>query len=362
MTTELTKKNKQQVIANDFSDHLLTWFDQFGRKDLPWQHPVDAYRVWLSEIMLQQTQVTTVVPYFEKFITAFPTVESLANADSDQVMHLWSGLGYYARARNLHRTAQIVTEQFNGQFPDDVETLATLPGIGRSTAGAIASIAFGKRAAILDGNVKRVLTRVFAVEGWPGLTSVSQKLWLLAQQLTPHERNADYTQAIMDLGATVCTRTRPRCAICPMQDICTGLQTGNPTAFPTRKPKKSIPTRQTKMLLIMNNDDCVLLYKRPSTGIWGGLWSLPECNIDEDPKQISQTQFNCVISKVSTGITFRHTFSHFHLDITPITLKAKKWPSKLLATDFYWHHPSKAAPGGLAAPVSRILESLSKAI
>ena len=224
-----------------FSKKLLTWWDKSGRKDLPWQKNINPYRVWVSEIMLQQTQVTTVIPYFEKFMTKFPNVQSLAMANVDQVLHLWTGLGYYARARNLHKTAIIICEQYSARFPCDIDTMQSLPGIGRSTAAAILSIANGAHHAILDGNVKRVLTRLHTVDGWPGENKVMQQLWQLAEQYTPKKRVADYTQAIMDLGATLCTRSKPTCEQCPAQNQCLSFLQSRQTEFPNKKPKKQSP-------------------------------------------------------------------------------------------------------------------------
>jgi len=225
-------------MGDSFSQQLLDWYDRHGRKELPWHRDRSAYRVWVSEIMLQQTQVTTVIPYFERFMERFPSVHDLASAAREEVLGYWSGLGYYARARNLHAAAIEVVERFGGEFPQDPEQLQSLRGIGRSTAAAIAAQAFDRRAAILDGNAKRVLARYHAIEGWPGKTAVTKKLWDCAEQHTPHERVCDYTQAIMDLGAMVCTRRNPACAACPMRTGCIGYARNNPEAYPGRKPKK----------------------------------------------------------------------------------------------------------------------------
>ena len=237
--------------SSSFQQNILAWFDQHGRKDLPWQQDITPYRVWLSETMLQQTQVATVIPYFNAFVEKFPTIECLAQAPIDEVLHRWSGLGYYARARNLHKTAQLIVEK--GRFPDTLDELIALPGIGLSTAGAILSIAFKKSHPILDGNVKRVLTRFKAVSGWPGNSQVNKELWAISAHLTPIERVADYTQAMMDLGATICTRSKPACEDCPLESHCLARITGTVSLLPTPKPAKTLPVKQLVFLLLSNN-------------------------------------------------------------------------------------------------------------
>ncbi|HVC37268.1 MAG TPA: A/G-specific adenine glycosylase, partial [Gammaproteobacteria bacterium] len=260
---------------------LLRWYRVHGRKDLPWQHQPTPYRVWVSEIMLQQTQVSTVIPYYGRFMMRFPDIRALANAPLDEVLHLWSGLGYYARARNLQRAAQIIRDDYGGVFPREFEKAASLPGIGRSTAGAILALACGERHAILDGNVKRVLTRLHGAKGWPGENAVAKKLWALAERHTPLKNVAAYTQAIMDLGATVCTRSRPRCLDCPIAVGCVAHIDGNETKFPTPRPRKRLPVRRTCMLLITCKGR-VMLERRPPAGIWGGLWGFPELPADRE--------------------------------------------------------------------------------
>ena len=260
---------------SDFAERLLDWFDDHGRKDLPWQRGINPYRVWISEIMLQQTQVQTVIPYYERFMQSFPDLQSLADADIDAVLQHWSGLGYYARARNLHKAAGAIRDNFAGEFPTAFDDVVELPGIGQSTAGAILAIAGNQRHAILDGNVKRVLARHAAVAGWPGKTDVSKQLWALAEARTPQQRVADYTQAIMDLGATLCTRSKPNCAACPVASDCAARIADDVAAYPGRKPKKAKPLRQTTMVIAVNGA-AVFLQRRPPVGIWGGLWSLPE--------------------------------------------------------------------------------------
>jgi A/G-specific adenine glycosylase len=239
----------QRVNPQKFTQYVLAWFQQHGRKNLPWQHKISPYRVWVSEIMLQQTQVQTVIPYFKRFMQRFLRIADLANAAEDEVLHLWTGLGYYARARHLHKTAKIIQQQFKGKFPRDLATLQTLPGIGRSTAGAILAIAMHQPAAILDGNVKRVLSRVHAIAGWPGQPEVAAQLWQYAEQYTPQQLTAEYTQAMMDIGALICTRTKPQCTICPLQKICLAHQANNETAYPSKKPAKKLPIRALQALI-----------------------------------------------------------------------------------------------------------------
>ena len=265
------------VAATDsFASRLVSWFDSSGRHDLPWQHPRSPYRVWLSEIMLQQTQVQTVIPYFERFVAALPDLPSLAAAEPDDVIALWAGLGYYARARNLHKAAQVCVERHDGELPRDFDALAALPGIGRSTAGAILSQAHGLRYAILDGNVKRTLCRFHGIDGWPGSSAVEKKLWELAEAHLPEERLVDYSQAIMDFGATLCTRSDPSCVLCPLQVDCVALQEGRVEQLPESKPGKPLPERRTMMLVLRDLEGRVLLARRPASGVWSGMWSLPE--------------------------------------------------------------------------------------
>ena len=285
---------------------------------------MSAYRVWVSEIMLQQTQVATVIPYFERFMARFASVESLAAAPVDEVLHLWSGLGYYARARNLHRAAEQLCDEFGGEFPQDLAGLQSLPGIGRSTAGAILSLAGGQRQTILDGNVKRVLARYFAEPGWPGRTAVMNRLWELAESLTPQTRVAAYNQAMMDLGAGVCTRGSPDCTSCPLGGDCAAYRLGRQQDFPGRKPKKSLPQRAVRMLLVREPAGTILLERRPPTGVWGGLWCLPELAPDADPLSWCADRIRqpAVLGRVLAPR--RHTFSHFHLDIEPVEILLKQ--------------------------------------
>lgn len=346
-------------MTSSFSAPVLKWFDQHGRKHLPWQQDISAYRVWLSEIMLQQTQVTTVIPYFERFIARFPTVQSLAAAPIDEVLHLWTGLGYYARARNLHKCAQAVVNQHGGEFPSSVEALAELPGIGRSTAGAIVSIAFQKRAAILDGNVKRVLARYHAVEGWPGQLDVAKQLWEIAENYTPKTCANHYTQAMMDMGATLCTRSKPKCEECPLRGGCIAYAQGNPQDYPGKKPKKTLPEKSVQLLMLRNPAGDLLLQQRPAQGIWGGLWSFPELAIDADTQAFAQDHYGQVI-ELEQWNSYRHTFSHYHLDITPVLIQLAKSPSVIGEAATHWYNPHQPDALGLAAPVKKLLEKLAQ--
>lgn len=341
-----------------FADTVLQWFDQHGRKQLPWQQNISAYRVWVSEIMLQQTQVATVIPYYQRFMQRFPDVETLAAAPLDDVLHHWSGLGYYSRAKNLHKAAQNVVSAYHGEFPHTVEALVELPGIGRSTAGAIAAIAYQQQAAILDGNVKRVLARCYAIGGWPGITAVQQQLWQIAENNTPAKRVNHYTQAMMDLGAMVCTRSKPKCLLCPLQSHCLAFAQGNPQDYPGKKPKKTLPEKTTRMLLIRQGDD-VLLQQRPLTGIWPGLWSLTELDMDEDIDNYCHSRFAGIHYQRESLPGFRHTFSHYHLDIAVEHIQLAQKPQRVMEDNSQlWYNVQQPASVGLAAPVSRILKSV----
>lgn len=342
---------------NEFATRLLAWFDLHGRHDLPWQHPRTAYRVWVSEIMLQQTQVNTVIPYFERFMRAFPDINTLANSPLDAVLHQWTGLGYYARARNLHRAAQIIRDTHQGVFPDDYAQTLALPGIGRSTAGAILAQAYGQRVAILDGNVKRVLCRMHALPGWPGERRVEQQLWELASAYTPDQRVADYTQAIMDLGATLCTRSKPGCTRCPLHADCLAHQQDAVHVYPTSKARKALPARQTCMLLLTDTQAQILLEQRPPSGIWGGLWSFPECPPNEDVAHWCKTHLHIDIDQAQTLPPLRHTFSHFHLDITPVLARAR--PVGIMDSEKYiWYNTHQPDARGLPTPVKNLLDQL----
>ncbi len=343
-------------MPSDFAARVLVWFDEYGRKDLPWQHDINPYRVWVSEIMLQQTQVTTVIPYYERFMNSFPDVNALANAHIDDVLGHWSGLGYYARARNLHRAAERVRDEHGGRFPEDFEAVVNLPGIGRSTAGAILSIAREQRHPILDGNVKRVLARHAAVDGWPGTTSVANALWALADERTPAARVHHYTQAIMDLGATLCTRSRPQCGECPVQSDCVAFSEGEVERYPGKKPKRDKPLRQTTMVMAIAGGE-LYLERRPATGIWGGLWSLPET--DGDAEAWCRTTLSGAPAETTRWSTLRHSFSHYDLDIQPVVLRLEDASSTLRdSEDIRWVPLDAEMPGGIAAPVQKLIDVL----
>lgn len=347
-------------MPNDFATRILTWFDQHGRHDLPWQQDISPYRVWVSEIMLQQTQVKTVIPFFERFMATFPTVDALAAAAEDEVLHLWTGLGYYARARNLHKAAKQVCDQLGGEFPADVEGLMALPGIGRSTAGAIVSISWGRRAAILDGNVKRVLARYHAVAGWPGKTAVHKTLWEIAEKYTPDNRCADFTQGMMDLGATLCTRSSPQCQRCPLHRDCAAHAMGRETEFPGKKPKKALPVKRTRFLMLRDRDGRAWLEKRPPQGIWGGLWCFPEGET-LDPQRWCIDRTGREPDAVDTWPEFRHTFSHYHLDIVPILIELDATPELVMEADRQlWYNVRQPPQIGLAAPIAGLLKQLAQ--
>ena len=341
----------------NFASALLNWYDQHGRKDLPWQQSPTPYHVWLSEIMLQQTQVSTVIGYYQRFIERFPDIEKLANAGQDEVLALWSGLGYYARARNLHKTARVVRDEYQGTMPASLEQLTALPGIGRSTAGAIMTLAYHQRFAILDGNVKRVLARFFAVAGWPGQKKTENELWQLAETLLPRERIANYIQAQMDLGATLCTRSKPACERCPLQTDCRAYALGRQADFPGKKPRKTIPTRQTHWLVFQNEQGEVLLEQRPQQGIWGGLWSFPETADCSNITQLCQQQWQLKVLSQSELSPRQHVFTHFRLDIQPHLLQCRA--DGVADKDHgNWYKIEDTFGLGLPAPVKSFLKSL----
>ena len=343
-----------------FSERLLAWFDEHGRKTLPWQEAKTPYRVWVSEIMLQQTQVATVIPYFARFMFEYPTVFELAAAPLDDVLSLWTGLGYYARARNMHRAAQIVVSDHAGIFPSDVEALQQLPGIGRSTAGAIVTLGHGGWAPILDGNVKRVLARYHAIEGWPGKQDVLSALWAVSELHTPPARTADYTQGIMDLGATLCTKSNPRCLTCPVHTDCRARIEGRPTDFPGKKPKKASPRRSTVFLQCLNGDGQILLERRPPSGIWGGLWSFPEIDNDEHLDEWLTKHDFALTETMVVNPVYTHVFSHFKLDITALICRVE--PVGLRISDSEqrgWFTLSRAVTLGLPTPVLNMLNTLN---
>lgn len=342
--------------ASVFQARVLDWFDRNGRKDLPWQLEKTPYRVWVSEIMLQQTQVKTVLPYFHRFIAAFPEVSDLAAAPLDQVLGYWSGLGYYARARNLHKAAISIDRR--GGFPQTLAELMALPGIGRSTAGAILSIAFNDSHAILDGNVKRVLSRFNGVFGWPGRASIAKRLWAVSDAYTPVRRVADYTQAMMDLGATLCTRSQPNCQVCPLSDACYAYRNQCIGDLPTAKPKAEIPVQQKAFLILRNRQQRILLCKRPPIGIWGGLWSLPEFDDHNLAVEWQRRHFQA-LDEVELLPVRRHSFSHFHLDYQPIVANITDSVTEVMeAGQTVWYNMSDEQTLGLPAPVKKLLEEI----
>ena len=355
-----SSRETKRRTDGDVAQRLLAWYDRHGRKDLPWQHPRTPYRVWLSEIMLQQTQVATVIPYFLRFVEKFASLPALAAAAQDEVLALWSGLGYYSRARNLHRAARLCAERHGGELPRDFDALLALPGIGRSTAGAILAQAFGERHAILDGNVKRVLARFHGVRGWPGSPRVEKALWQLAEAHTPTERIADYTQAIMDLGAALCARGRPACGDCPLAADCTAHRDGATAQLPERKPARALPTRSTVMLVLRDRSGRVLLERRPPTGVWAELWSLPEAaDADAARREFGRELADAEI-RFRRLTPFVHTFSHYRLDVTPLALDLDGAPRVADTATRRWLHPREAAALGLPAPVRKLIEQLNE--
>ena len=355
-----------------FADALLAWFDRHGRHDLPWQHDPTVYRVWVSEIMLQQTRVAAVVPYFERFMARFPDVSSLAAAEPDEVLELWSGLGYYARGRNLHAAARKVATEHGGRFPDTLAGLIALPGIGRSTAGAILALALGQRHPILDGNAKRVLARYHAVEGWPGDPAVEKRLWTLAEEHTPRRRVGHYTQAVMDLGATLCTRTRPTCLLCPAASGCRARAAGDPSRLPAPRPKRPYPTCEKFLMVMRDARGRVLVERRPPSGIWGGLWSFPEASASLDLRAAAASctrryRLSLKPRGIRTLSPVEHGFSHFRLRATPVVVSVE--PLRDRSADgegVRWIDPGAASGAvaggdaagiGLAAAVSAVLSA-----
>lgn len=348
-------------MSDEFASPLLRWFGANGRHDLPWQHPRTPYRVWLSEIMLQQTQVATATPYFLRFVEKLQNIHELAAASPDDVFALWSGLGYYSRARNLHRTAQLCVERHDGELPRDFDALLALPGVGRSTAGAILAQAWNLRFPILDGNVKRVLARWHGLDRWPGETKTQAQLWAFAESHTPAVRAADYTQAIMDLGASLCTRTKPRCADCPVRDGCVAYRDGSTATLPVRKPARALPTRQTVMLVLRDACGRVLFERRAPTGVWAGLWSLPEASNEQAARSDIANAHNIAASAIAFRAlpAFTHGFSHYRLDVTPLAFEIQPGARVADAADRRWLYPSEAAALGLPAPVRKLIATLS---
>ena len=344
-----------------FARDLLAWFDAHGRKDLPWQRMPTPYRVWVSEIMLQQTQVATVVGYFDRFMERLPDVAALAAAPVDTVLHLWSGLGYYARARNLHKAANDIMTLHGGVFPESLEAVEALPGIGRSTAAAILSLSCGQRHAILDGNVKRVLARHAGIEGYPGTKAVETQLWGLADRLMPRERPAAYTQAIMDLGATVCVRSRPQCTDCPVERDCIARQRDLQDRLPTPKPRKSRVQKSAHVVIAVRPDGAVLLERRPPSGIWGGLWSFPQFHAVPDAEAWISLALDAQRSRRHQWPPLHHAFTHFDLALYPLVLSPVDPGSQVADAHRYcWYDPQTPAEVGLAAPVTELINAVAQ--
>jgi A/G-specific adenine glycosylase len=345
--------------VSSFAARLISWQKRHGRHDLPWQNTRDPYRIWLSEIMLQQTQVTTVLPYYRRFVAAFSDVRALAAAPLGNVLQQWSGLGYYRRAHMLHRAAQCVVDEHGGEFPADAHTLATLPGVGRSTAAAIAAFAHGERGAILDGNVKRVLARHEGVEGFPGMAAVERRLWQRAEALLPSRDIAAYTQALMDLGATVCLRGSPRCAQCPVAGDCVARRDDRIAQLPAPRPKKILPRRAVSVLLIERQGE-VLLERRPTTGIWAGLWSLPEIDAGADAVQLCRVRFGAEVALRDPLPAIVHAFTHFRLTLTPQPCLVRRWPKRVEEPGLLWLPLADAVGAALPAPIKALLRTRAR--
>ena len=340
-----------------FSNQLVSWYRLHGRKTLPWQINKSPYTTWLSEVMLQQTQVATVIPYFQRFVQHFPDVKALARAPLDQVLHLWTGLGYYARARNLHKAAQTIVAEYGGEFPTEFAQVLALPGIGRSTAGAVLSLALGQHHPILDGNCKRVLARFAAIAGWPGDKATEQQLWQLAEQVTPQATVAEFNQAMMDLGATLCSRSKPRCAECPLKLKCKAALSGEQALYPGKKAKKALPEKQSFWLLLQHNHQ-LLLSQRPATGLWGGLYGFLEFSSEEERAGYLALHALAVDSEQELA-AFRHTFSHFHLWIMPLQVKLKQCPSFVQEqSEATWFTMDSIPQVGLSAPAKQLFQQL----
>ncbi|RPI41132.1 MAG: A/G-specific adenine glycosylase, partial [Betaproteobacteria bacterium] len=335
-----------------FAQRVIDWQGRHGRHDLPWQRSRNPYAVWISEIMLQQTQVATVIPYYQRFLQRFPDVGALASASVDQVMQLWSGLGYYSRARNLHRAANEVAKEHAGVFPHDATSLGKLPGVGRSTAAAIAALAFGSRCAILDGNVKRVLCRYFAVAGDPSSSAVERDLWALAERLVPQAQADVYTQGMMDIGATVCLRQRPKCSLCPLAADCAAHRSGRVDRFPQRRQRAALPEREVAMFVLHHRAE-VMLQKRPPHGIWGGLWSLPEADPEHDPVLVCESRFGARAAEVRALPVVKHGFTHFRLRIRPWRIDVRTLAPRAAESGIMWLPLGEARDAALPAPVRR---------
>ena len=346
------------MVTRSFAARIITWQRTHGRHDLPWQNTRDPYRIWLSEIMLQQTQVAAVTPYYLRFVAAFPDVAALARAPVDAVLTHWSGLGYYRRAHHLHAAANAIMVTHGGRFPRDAATLATLPGVGRSTAAAISAFAFGAREPILDGNVKRVVARHRGIAGWPGAPKVEAALWRAAEDALPARDIEAYTQGLMDLGATVCVRANPHCDACPVAVDCVARTEGRIAELPSPRPRKVLPQRAIRVLLIERGGE-ILFEKRPPLGIWGGLWSLPECALDEDVRTAVHARFGAQVELRDALPSIAHGFTHFALTLHPQRVSAARWPTRAEAPGRMWLTPADAHNAALPAPIKKLLRSLA---
>ncbi len=350
-------------MAGAFAEAIIAWQRQHGRHDLPWQTKLNQapnpYAIWVSEIMLQQTQVTAVIGYYAKFMQRFPTIAVLANATQEEVLQYWSGLGYYSRARNLHVAAQKIVDDFGGIFPSHFDDILSLPGIGRSTAAAISTFALNAPQPILDGNVKRVFARHFNIAGYTGAPKIAQQLWQIAERENPTKNALAYTQGLMDLGATICTRSKPKCPACPVNASCAALESGLTNILPTPKPRKIIPEKSTTMLVIINNNE-VLLEKRPQTGIWGGLWSLPEIAMHEIASEVAQSRLGLEVEATEPLAIVNHAFTHFKLAITPQPLLLVKQTLQAQAPNMIWLPIDEAIGAAIPTPVRKILTLLTK--
>lgn len=345
-------------MSQTFAGRLIRWQLEHGRHGLPWQGTNDPYAIWVSEVMLQQTQVLTVIPYYQQFMRAFPDVSSLAEAPLERVLALWSGLGYYSRARHLHRSAQLLLEDYGGEFPHDRTVLQRLPGIGRSTAAAIAAFAFGECCTILDGNVKRILARYFGIHGYPGERAIEAQLWQMAERLLPQgpdsKTMASYTQALMDLGALVCVRARPRCQLCPLQSDCVAYRHDQTAVLPTPKPRKSLPVKAAAHLIVIDHNR-IFLEKRPPSGIWGGLWCFPELAVDQDSIDYCARNINLSVSKITELPCLNHGFTHFKLCIYPQLLRLVMPGPSCAVSDRTWVTIEEARQLAIPAPVKKLL-------
>jgi A/G-specific adenine glycosylase len=337
---------------------VVAWQKEHGRHDLPWQNTRDPYRIWLSEIMLQQTQVSAVVPYYLRFLSRFPDLATLAAGAEDEVLQLWSGLGYYARARNLHRAALRIVHDFGGEFPREPAALCALPGIGRSTAAAICAFAYGARHPILDGNVKRVLARYLGVEGYPGDKRVELQLWACSEALLPESGIEAYTQGLMDLGAGICVRTAPRCDRCPVADVCVARRDNRTSDLPAPRPARSVPERSTTLLILRRQGE-VLLEKRPAPGVWGGLWCFPEV----DGGRIAEEcigRYGLEATAIAQLGQIEHGFTHFKLHITPVVVSVAPLVAGVEEPGRVWLTPEDALGAAIPVPVKRILTALTR--